>query len=248
MTSIERAKAFLNDKVKKTALVILPLAAATIHAHAGTITNPTFSYDPISSSFNASGGATPSTTTLNGTPFVTGISLDGGLSGITFTMVSGGVATGDACGNACAGFFASGSGAGVFPNDTLPVTYDFTLQASNGDPLVWTVGACISTTSGEGCNSASGGIDSGGAATPVDGSFNISGLDGQTMTGWSAYLDADFASGWGYSSNDTITITVLPDSSVDLGPVNSVPEPATGWMLVSAGGVFALMRRRFRRR
>jgi len=248
MTSIERAKAFLSDKVKKTALIILPLAAATVNAHAGSITTPTFSFNPDTSQFNCSGLCTASPSTINATPFVTGISVYGDT---TFTVSSGGVGTGQDCGDICAGFYASGSGAGVFPVDTLPVTYDFTVQDSNRDPMVWDVSACIETTTTFVCDSASGGIaggsGSGGGAVPVDGAFNISGLDGQTLTGWSANLTLDFASGFGYSANDTVTVSVPPDASVDLGPLNEVPEPATGWMLAAAGGVWALLRKRVRR-
>jgi len=238
MTSIERAKAFLSDKVKKTALVILPLAAATLSAHAGTIT-PTFSLDS-GSSFNASGAAIPSSSSVGAFTFPGGISLFG--SSI-FTVTSSGFGTGSSCGNICTGFYAFGSGAGVFPSDTLPVTYDFNATASNEDLMVWDVYACIESTNGESCNDV-GGVTSGGEVT---GSFDISGLNGATLQSWFAGLQVDFASGWGYTSNDTITVDVPGVTSVDLGPA-SVPEPATGWMLATAGGVWALLRRRYRRR
>jgi hypothetical protein len=239
VTSLERARAFLSSKAKKTALIILPLAAAAVQAHAGTIT---FNFASGAGSFSTSGGVvTPASSGLFATLFPTGISLYGDA---VFTVTSsGGVGGGGPCTDACAGFFTFNTGSGTFPVDSLPVTYDFTLQASNGDPLNWNLNTCILTT-GFTCNSASGVTPSGGGVTPIIGNFNVSGLSGQVLQDWYVDLQVDFASNATFNTGDTITLGIPQGSSIDLGPLNQTPEPGTGWLLASAGVAFACFRRK----
>jgi hypothetical protein len=242
VTSIERAKQFLAGKAKTTALIILPLAAAAVQAHAGTIT---FSYSPGAGSFISSGLGSTITSFINGVPFPTGISLNGSGS---FLMTVGGVGGGGStCADLCAGPAAFDSGAGVFPVDSIPVTYDFSVQDSNNDPLAWEVRVCMFTSGGgSACNSGAG-------VTPtkqtVTGGFNISGLLGKTLQFWSADLDVNFAANSTFSANDTVDINVPADTSIDIGPLGlPAPEPGTGWLMAGAAALLAGFRKRLRRR
>src|ERR1700743_3361671 len=119
MTSTERAKSFLGKRLKQTALLILPLAAAAVQARADV----TFSL--TSGFFIASGSATPSVITpFSSTPLnngVNGISLSGDALFTAEPGSGGGSGNGGlaGCGAVCAGFFAFGGVDGTFNSDSL---------------------------------------------------------------------------------------------------------------------------------
>jgi hypothetical protein len=239
MITTERAIAFVRHKVKTTALVILPLAAAAVQAHAGSINpGPTFAF--TNGDFGASEIASSTTSSLSWTIFTNGISLYGGT---TFDVLSGGTGSGATCGDICAGMSASGGGFGSFTSDSYPINFDFTLQDSNNDPLHWEVDACIN----DNCHSDSGTTGPADSTQAIDSSFNITGVNGILLNSWSASLTVDFGAGYGYSANDTISLDIPPDSSVDFGAAPAgppVPEPGTGWMLATAGAALGCFRRR----
>jgi hypothetical protein len=235
MTSTERAKAFISNKLKRTALIILPLAAAAVQAHAGVIFTLNSGGNPMS----ASGSASTVTTTpfsssqiLNG---VNGISLFGAS---TYTVSFSGLgASGSTCANVCGGFFVNGGGSGTFDSDTLLTNYDFILSDSNGAALQWSLQVDVNGSTA----STSGGAASGDEIT---GGITMSGLNGQTLDSWDAFLRVDFLGG--FNSGDTLTVNIPGGASVDIG-ASTTPEPGTGALMALAGaalaGVAAIRRR-----
>jgi hypothetical protein len=231
MTSTDRAKAFISSKLKRTALIILPLAAAAVQAHAGVI----FSFS--GSTFSASGNATTPTAFLSGAQIlngVNGISLSGNT---VFTTTSAGSGGSFACAGICAGYNTFGGGSGTFDFDTILVQYDFILSDSNGSPLNWSLGVGIN-----GINNSVGGTTLAGGDEET-GSFTISGLQGATLSSWNSFLQIDFVNN--YNSGDTITLNIPAGASVDIGA--AIPEPGTGSLMAIAGAALAgvaAMRRR----
>ena len=226
MTSTDRAKAFISNKLKKTALLILPLAAATVHAHGGVILSITSGF------MEASGSAT---TTINNP--VGGTQLNNGVNGLslfggaTFTSTtSGGGASGSACASLCAGLFAFGTGTGTY--DAAPlINYDFTLTASNGQALNWDLIIYFNDFSVS--SFSSGSVASG---TEVSGNFLFNGMNGVSPTNWDVFLDVDFAGP--FTIGDTITMDIPAGASVDLG-ASAVPEPGTASLIAVAGAALA---------
>jgi len=229
MTSTDRAKAFISNKLKRTALIILPLAAAAVQAHAGVIFTLGSGGNPLQASGNATTSVTTpfsSTQILNG---VNGISLFGAA---TYTVNFSGGNSGGTCQSVCAGFFAFGGGlgSGSFASDTLLTNYDFTVSDSNGDALNWSLDVQVNGSE----NSTSGTAASGDEVT---GGLTLSGLNGQTLESWSAELNVDFAGG--FNGGDTITVNIPGGASVDIGALSSAPEPGTGALMAIAGAALA---------
>lgn len=236
MTSTERAKAFISNKLKRSALIILPLAAAAVQAHAGVF----FTLGSGGNPMLASGSATTVTTTpfsssqiLNG---VNGISLFGAS---TYTIgISGSGISGSTCSNVCGGFFVAGGGTGSFDSDTLLTNYDFILSDSNGSAINWSLDIVVN-----GSEAFTSGVANNG--DEVTGGITMSGLNGQGLENWSADLQVDFLGG--FNSGDTLTVNVPGGASVDIGALSTTPEPGTGALMALAGaalaGVAAIRRR-----
>jgi hypothetical protein len=246
MSTSDRAKAFISNKLKRTALIILPLAAAAVHCQGGVI----FSLDN-SSTLNASGQGHATThvnSPLTGVPIsngVNGISLFGGA---TYTATASGLGTDgtDPCHNICAGFTAFGNVTGTFDSDSILVNFLFNVTDSNNDSLHWALDVNIDQSGtpdraehiATGVTAASGG--------QVSGSFLLTGLQGHTPSTWFAELEVDFQHS--FANGATVTIDIPQGSSVDIGATSGVPEPGTGWLLASAGvTVFGLRKRLLRR-
>ncbi len=244
MSTSERAKAFVSNKLKRTALIILPLAAAAVHCQAGV----TFSLDN-GSSLNASGqghATTQVNSALTGVPIsngVNGISLFGGA---TYTATASGLGSDgtDPCHNICAGFTAFGNLTGTFDSDSLLVNFLFNVADSNNDSLHWALIVETDEPRDFISNTATGTTAAGG--DQVSGSFLLTGLQGHTPNSWFAELEVDFQHN--FANGATITIDIPQASTVDIGATSGVPEPGTGWLLASAGvGAFGLRKRLFRR-
>jgi hypothetical protein len=237
MTSTERARAFISNKLKRTALIILPLAAAAVQAHAGVI----FTLGSGNGSMSASGNAATNVTTpfsstqiLNG---VNGISLFGAAT-YTVNLSGGGTGapSGSFCQNVCGGFDAFGGGSGNFDADTLLTNYDFILSDNNGEAIQWSLFVQVNGSQGQ----ANGIVTSG---TEVINSLTLTGLSGQALESWTAELEVDFQGGT-FNPGDTLTVNIPGGASVDIG---AVPEPGTGALMAIAGAAlagFAAIRRR----
>jgi hypothetical protein len=237
MSTSDRAKAFISNKLKRTALIILPLAAAAVQCHASV------SFSLGSGFLNASGSAlTVVNSAFSGVPIpngVNGIALAGGA---TFIASGSGTGAGGAAGciNLCAGFSADGSVSGSFDSDSLLVSYLFNLSASNSDSLDWFLFVFI----GGETASANGTTASGGQ---VDDSFTFTGLNGLSLpAGWNVELEVNFHDD--YNSGDSITVDVPAGTTVDIGAVSATPEPGTAGLLAIAGAALIGLRKRLLRR
>jgi hypothetical protein len=240
MSTSDRAKAFVSNKLKRTALIILPLAAAAFHCQAGAI----FSLNN-GSSLNASGQG-HATTQVN-SPF-TGVQISNGVNGIslfggaTYTATASGLGTDgtDLCHNICAGFTAFGDLTGNFNSDSILVNFLFNVADSNNDSLHWALTVEVDAPRDFASNTATGIIAGGGGQ--VSGSFLVTGLQGLTPNSWFAELQVDFEHN--FANGATVTIDIPQGSTVDIGATSGVPEPGTGWLLASAGvAVFGLRKR-----
>jgi hypothetical protein len=223
MTPNNRAKAFIRIKLKRAALIILPLAAVAVEAHASIIFTPPVGGQP----FGANGATTNVTMSFSSAQIwngVNGISLFG--AAVYTSTTSGAGSNGSVvCQDVCAGFAASGVGSGTFDSSTLLTDFDFQVTDSNGAPLQWFTEVDLNGYSGltEGTTTAGGG--------EVTGSFSMFVPQGGTLTGWRAELLVGF--GGPFNIGDTITLNIPSGSSVDIG-VSSVPEPGTGLLLAMA--------------
>ncbi len=237
MTSTERAKAFLRRKLKQTALIILPLAAAAVSAHASvtfSVTNGNMQSSGVSAT-TASGSTFTASPINNG---FNGLSIFGSATYIANTSGLGNQGVAE-CGSICGGFFADGTVDGTFDTDSTFVTFLFTPTASNGDSIDWDLLVNI----GDASNSASGTVASG---VTVNSNFLLTGLTANSLpTGWSAQLTVDFHDA--FAGGDSISLSIPSDSTVDIGVQNPAPEPASLLLIGPALGGLFLFRRRLQR-
>ncbi len=239
MTTSDRARAFLASKIKRTALVILPLAAAAVQCHA------TVTFGSSTGSFNASGGsATPKPTVSVNTPYsfatvssgVDGMTVAGGA---TFTANAAGLGDSghNACGVICGELAAAGSGSGIFDSDTLEVDYDFTLHSSTGNTLDWYLLVDV----GGQQNTAS---SVSGDGQEVKGSFFLTGMQGVAASfNWNVDLFTDLFND--VKSGNSITLDIPVLTSIDIGAQvpPTTPEPGTWWLVSGAIGALLLLQR-----
>jgi hypothetical protein len=240
LNSLDRAKAFLKGKVARTALTILPLAAAAIQAHAGVILLGSGGFNLSGSGFSLSPGGA-SSQALPAAGGITGIKFWGPSGGITITATSSGSNMCTSCYGLTAGFGVDPNNK-VFTSDSLLTHFDFTVTDSNNLPIAWQVLTNLNTSGGFFSNSLAGQTLPGGNS--VNTSFLITGLTGQTLNSWNLSLDVAFVGS--YNSGSSITLTI-PSNSVDVGGVSGAPEPATWSLLVAGGGLLALFRRKYSR-
>jgi hypothetical protein len=236
MSSVERAKRFLQNKSRTIALTVVPLASLTgiaAPAHASTL-----SFTPSTCSANPSGGGnlivdpnvpTPSCTTTQlptGADGVAGLKMYGTASMqalfdtyLTINITTGGTAT--------------GTGGAV-----IPVSYDFTLTNTSASLMNWDVYFDVAGDLNDASGSASG-MSNGGTIT---GSFMV-----DTSTIGSAYeyvlhVEATDTSALG---GDIFTLSV-PQNSIDVNPApaSSTPEPASFSLIGLALAPLAWWKRR----
>ncbi len=222
MTSIERARRFIQSKGRTIALTLVPLAslaAITAPAKASSV-----SFTPANCNATAvgSGSASCVVNQLPAANGITGLTMSGmgTVSNLSGTTAELGVQ-----------FDTSGSASGSFGPGTLPYRYDFIIGNSNGDTLeyilntdIYTTGKTldfqvVQTTSGSGTVSANTGL-----VIPS----NV------TITGY--YFDIDL-SDMNSSPNQTLSLNVPAGQSVDLGgasTTSTTPEPATISLVGSA--------------
>jgi hypothetical protein len=238
MTSTDRAKAFINSKLKRTALIILPLAAATVQAHAGVI------FNPASGLFLASGNASTNVVTeFSARPFTNGITVSGVATYTSNTNLPNG--NNDApCANVCGGLFGEGPASGIFGPDPFPVSFDFILSDSNGLPIAWDIDIEFDA-GGQTFAVLRSGTSASGDETK--GSQTFTGLNGRAAESWFVFFQASFVGE--FAKGDTITLNIPGNTSIDIGDASSaVPEPGTGMLLSIAGGALFGVRAIFRRR
>jgi hypothetical protein len=220
MSSLERAKAFLATTGKRAALMVLPLAAAAVCAHAAKITPTTFTA-------GCSGGI--------GTPTVTTGSEPKG-NGVEFT---GSVAcTGDVI------FFqSSGGSASIAPGDSIDVSWNFNVKEPADETVNWDlevigysakgVGVLDFYTSGSGTGNAK-----------FKGDETSDPVSPKKMVSYSVDLTFYFStSGDGGPADPTVTIKSL-DLTDPRDIPESVPEPSALYLAVPGLGLLLLKRRK----
>jgi hypothetical protein len=232
MTSIERARRFIENKGRALALTTVPLACLVV-APAPLKSSAVFEQAACVTSTSGGqsfSGITCGTSQLPTGGFgVTGVKMFG-----TGTAVSSGFFT-DLL------FSTQGTATGSFVGD-IPVSYDFTIDDPSGDKIDWEV--FFSAFGDANANDSVNGISTGGETT---GSFDVP-FDGSTITQYVLHLNVMFDTG--AKAGDTITVTI-PDNSIDVNPVpaSTVPEPGTLGLFGSAlagMGLFAWLRRKTR--
>lgn len=232
MTSLERAKQFIQSKGRTLALTVVPLASLAglaAPAKAGLILNTT------GCNVNVSGGAGAGTCTItqfpSGSNGVTGVKLTG--SATTTAGPSGGFLDFT--------FFASGGTNGGSFSGVLPIAYDFILGDSDGGPIGWDL--FINGNNGTSFSAFASGSSNGGEIT---GTLNPFVSGGASITSYSISLDVNEE---GAASGGSLTATV-PGGSIDINPVGAaVPEPATFGLIgtaLAAFGSLAFWRRKKR--
>jgi hypothetical protein len=239
MSKLERAKAFVANNLKRSALIIVPLAAVAIQCQASV----TFSMD--GGSILASGGGV--STVVNNK--LAGVQLLNGVNGIslsgkgTFTASGSGLGNSGSfsCGAMCATFFAFGSVSGSFDSDSLLITYLINLSDNNNIPIDWSLDVVVA---GKGTKVT--GTTAAGGET-LDASFLVTDLSEASLpSGWEATFLADFRNN--FNGGDSIVVDVPSGTTVDIGAVSATPEPGTAGLLAIAGAALVGLRKRLLRR
>jgi hypothetical protein len=249
VTALDRANAFLKSRAVKLALTVIPLATIAVST-AQAVSFGLCTPDGVGGcAFSGSGFASGPGSQAGLTTSLTATPLGGGLG----VSISGKITyTADAAGEYQVGFFAVGPTFGVSPlgTDTLPVSYDFTVDPGDGTFNSWAVFFTVDQPAGSPFFSAgalapapTGGDDPSDDAVRILGGGAILGLDPQAVaTGWGMGLYIDPATGfigvdWTAAEvGDTLTIEFPLD-------INA-PEP-TSVLLVGTGiGLLMLLRRR----
>jgi hypothetical protein len=224
MTSLQRAAAYLKKLGPKAALAIVPLAAATVPAHASLV-------------FTASDGGYTSTA---GTPTgawnisaLAGSSIQGiHADGTSSLFVGSGASITFSAGS-------SGGGTGNFPAKILGVEWDFSIYDPTGHPytvaytVVYNINGALTT------------VDSGVHAIDTT-PFNIADvatievLLGGPLTSWSSSIQLTFSP----DANEQLHLDV---AHLDIAGLDAegVPEPST---FLLAGPLTGLLIFRVRRR
>jgi hypothetical protein len=228
MTSVERAKRFLQTGARALALTVVPLAS--VAAIAPSLDASPLIFTPSTCDAIPSGSGTfvitPCTTTqlATGADGVTGLKLYGTDS--TTSTSSGFLAL-----NFTTQGTASGS-AGV-----VPVSYDFTLSDTFSNQMNWDVYFDVAGNLTDAHGQASG-VSTGGTIT---GSFSV---DLSSIGNAYEYVLHVEAIEGASAPDDTLTINI-PQNSIDVNPATStVPEPAHLSLVGAALASLAWWRRR----
>jgi PEP-CTERM motif len=242
VTSLERAKSFLERKARVIALTAVPLASlvAIAPAKAGMLTPLTLNTVSCSASVNNihsqlnSGGSCSVAPLPTGSNGITGVTMSGSAS-----------ATGSSGGGNMTLTFQTGTGTtnngDIF--GVIPIDYDFSVSLSSGgvgSGLTWSLtldlnGTPTFTTTGNAITSS-----------PLMGILDTTNLPTALVTSYSIIFtvnDPDLLNG------QTLTVNIPADSSIDINAnaVGVAPEPGTFALLgfaLAALGSLAWWRRR----
>jgi len=238
VTSIERAKAYLESRARKLALAAVPLAiaaAGVMPAKAGNI------------QLNVGGSATytakgagccaEGTTASSNLPAYNNL-IGATLSGSITSFISGsGIDT--------LTWDYSNTASGVPGVASVPIFWDFILlPATLADTVSWELdvnfngGAVTNTFSGSGLSGSSSYeiISSNYATQPTV--INLPG----TLTSYEVILTAAFNHGASESGSDSVNIP--GGASIDLNSASVTPEPGTWTLLLTGSGAILWLGRR----
>jgi hypothetical protein len=233
MNSLERAKRFLARKASRLALAVVPLAAVAISSSPAKA-NAVLTSDDCSVTVGSGSCGIELSGTPGGNNHLNSAFLS--TSGSTVLSVGGVV---DFSGGS-----PSGGASGSY-NGKVPVAWDFDIVTTTATNRVvaYTItftlngsgGAVVAsfTTSGSATSSSGGTAVSGTANIPTPGASTP--IFGYTIT-----LDTDNGNGKAYG------IEIPADSTLDLNPLTSTPEPSTLLLTIPGVGALLLLRRKKR--
>jgi len=221
MNSLDRAKHFLAQKASRLALTVVPLAALAIASPPARANVVLSSGDNCV--VNGSGScATSQQSATGGNPGINWIGMTG--SGAP-SLVSGS--------GYFLGFSASGSASGSLAAGTIPVSWDFNINAATDPTVNWRVFYELLLPSGGFANFTTSGSAATGKTVEGDGSIRF---PGGTVDSYIIQLTA--------TSADPFTITIPGSATLDLNP-SPVPEPSS-LLMISAAGAWMILRRKKR--
>ncbi len=236
MTSIERAKRFIQSKGRVITLTLVPLAAltaVTVPAKAGPVTGASaglvFNSTSCNVSFSGSGSG--------GVCTIDQLSPQSGVTGVT---LSGTGLVMDPSGGTFIGLAFSGSGGtngGSFGPGNFPVRYDFVVTQTDSDLISWTLNLTFQTSLGtlpEDFNgTTSGGTISGSPTVTIPSNITVSSYSFN-------FVVADDSATVG----NNLTVNIPAGQSLDVGGSAISPEPATLSLVGSALAGLMWWRRR----
>ena len=246
LTSIERAKHFIQSKGRALALTLIPLAslaAIAVPANASSVTvTGGLTLDASTCSVNATGG-----TKSGGSSCTVGqMSAQNGIVGGTLSG-TGSATEGPSGGSLNLDFAAQGFASGTtFAGEQFPIRYDVLFTDTDlTDTLTYTLNLVFTTTGGPvGVPPITGNI------TLVNGMGSLSNSTSFTIP--SAFSVTQYAVSFSVTdstegANGTLSVNIPQGASIDLGgtALSGTPEPATFSLVGSAiAGLLFLRRRR----
>jgi PEP-CTERM motif len=245
LTSIERAKSFMQRKARVMALSVVPLASLVAvtapSAHAGAVTPLTLNTATCSVTATGNSGSCSELALATGSNGMTGVKMFGSgqanAGSISTQSISGGIQatiplTVD---------FLVGSGttnSGQVPG-AIPLAWKFTIGDSDtvtadiAYTITWTLNSTQFSSTGTGLT----------AGTYTGSASAFASLVGTAITSYKIELSVTDSH---VASNGFLSVTI-PQNSIDLNAVSAAPEPGTFALLGSALaglGAFAWRRRR----
>jgi len=255
LSSIERAKAFMQRRARLIAVTALPLAALVgiaAPAHAGAVTTPlTLTPSPCVVTATGgtlnSGGSCATSALATGANGMTGVKGFGDATATAGLILTQGIEGSQVSGNPLTLDFLVGNGTtnGGTVSGVIPVHYSFSITDSDSTTadITWEL-ILSATVLGQNTviiDSLHNGVVADG--TLISSALNTNPLPPTAVTGYKVELKVTDTSA---TSGQFLHVNI-PQNSIDVNAISSAPEPGTFALLGSAlagiGG-FAWRRRR----
>jgi PEP-CTERM motif len=247
LTSIERAKSFMQRKARVMALSVVPLASLVAvtapSAHAGAVTTPlTLTPSSCTATATNNSGSCSELALATGSDGMTGVKMFGSAQANAGLILTQNVQGGLTSGVPLTVDFLVASGTtnnGQVPG-AIPLAWNFTITDSDAvtADINWTLTYTLNSTAVS-FNS----VGSVQAGTFTGSTSGFAGLVGITITNYKIELSVTDSS----VANGGFLAVNIPQNSVDLNAIAGTPEPGTFALMGSALaglGAFALRRRR----
>lgn len=246
MTSVERAKRFLQGRAKRLALAAVPLAiaaAGVTTAHAGAILYSGGKISVLASGASGS-GIYPGTPSGGGGSF--NFDPGTGLTGVSLHGEANVSASGS--GTDTLSWIYAGTAFGTPGVTSVPADWYFTLYSDDASAsLSWDLEIDFNGT--DAVNSFTGSGLSGctdfgcGVSSPAN---TFVTLPLESLSSYTVTLTATYDHPDSFGGEDVINIPLPPTIDIDSADAPSAPEPAS-WMLMFTGAGVVLWKRRRRK-